>query len=263
MFSQEPRRRFGKPQLMEVICQLRFPEILTIGANVPVDYQEAIRGEYPQYKAQKDVPAPRLTGAPGHFALQNQPEVINYRFVSADGVWRVNLTSNFISLSCARYTTWEDFAQKLDLPLASFIKIYKPAYFERVGLRYINAFSRKSLDLEGVPFRELFQPCYLGVLAEDDVQETATTRSSMDLEMQLRGGARVKLHAGPGMVKRPGMENDKEVRFILDNDLFMSGNIPVNLSAGAMQTLHQQADSLFLGAITERLRDALEPAEYL
>ena len=65
------------------------------------------------------------------------------------------------------------------------------------------------------------------------------------------------------MVKRAGQENDKEVRFILDNDLFMSGNIPVNLSAGAMQTLHQQADSIFLGAITERLKDAMEPLEYL
>ena len=263
MFSQEPRRRFQKPQLMEVICQLRFPEILSIAANTPADYQEAIRAEYPQYATQKEMPAPKLVGAPGRFTLQNQPEIVNYRFVSVDGVWRVNLTSKFISLSCTRYTCWEDFAQKLDLPLAAFIKIYKPAYFERVGLRYINAFSRKALDLEGVPFKELFQPCYLGVLAEDDVQETATSRSSMDLEMQLRGGARVKLHAGPGMVKRPGQEDDKEVRFILDNDLFMGGNIPVNLSAGAIQTLHQQADSLFLGAITERLKDALEPLEYL
>lgn len=263
MFSQEPRRRFRRPQLMEVICQFRFPEILSIAANVPVEYQEAIRAEYPQYKAQKDVPAPKLTGTPGRFTLQNQPEVINYHFTSADGIWRVNLTSKFFSLSCAQYTCWEDFAQKLDLPLAAFIQVYKPAYFERVGLRYINAFSRKALDLEDVPFKELLQPCYLGVLAEDDVQETATSRNSMDLEMQLRGGARIKLHAGPGMVKRAGQENDKEVRFILDNDLFMSGNIPVNLSAGAMQTLHQQADSIFLGAITERLKDAMEPLEYL
>lgn len=263
MFSQEPRQAFRKNQLMEVICQLRFPEILTIAAKAPADFQELIRGDYPQYTARKEAPAPKLTGAPGNFTLQNQPETINYQFASADGTWRVNLTSKFISLACSRYTNWEDFAQKLDLPLAAFIKTYKPAYFERVGLRYINAFSRKQLDLEGVPFRELLQPCYLGILAEEDVQETATTRSSLDTEVNLRGGCRAKIHAGPGMIRRPGKAEDQEVYFILDNDLFMSGNVPVNLSTGAMQTLHQQADSLFLGAITDRLRDAMEPLEYL
>ncbi len=65
--------------------------------------------------------------------------------------------------------------------------------------------------------------------------KTAASRCSLDVEMALRGGCRVKLHAGPGMVKRAGQE-DKEVRFILDNDLFMTGNVPINLSAGAMQT---------------------------
>lgn len=84
----------------------------------------------------------------------------------------------------------------------------------------------------------------------------------MDVEIALRGGCRAKIHAGPGMVKRAGQE-EKEVRFILDNDLFMSGNVPINLSAGAMQTLHQQAGSLFLGAVTQRLYDALEPLELL
>lgn len=262
MFSQEPRRLFRKNQLVEVICQLRFPEILTIGVNPPVAFQEAIRSEFPQYNARKEIPAPKIAGAPGNFSLQNQPETINYQFAAADGSWRVNLTSKFISLACSRYTNWEDFAKKLDRPLAAFIQTYKPAYFERVGLRYINAFSRKALDLEGIPFRDLFQPCYLGPLGEEDVQESSTNRCSMDVEMALRGGCRLKLHAGPGMIKRPGRE-DQEVRFILDNDLFMTGNVPINLSTGAMQTLHQQADCLFLGAITERLYDAMEPLEIL
>ncbi len=262
MFSQEPRRLFRKNPLMEVICQLRFPEILSIGTNLPVEFQEAIRSEFPQYSARKEAPAPKLSGTPGNFSLQNQSETINYQFISADGVWRVNLTSKFISLSCAKYTDWETFAQKLDLPLAAFIKIYKPAYFERVGLRYINTFSRNALNLNGVPFRDLFQACYLGILGEEDVQETATNRCSLEMELALRGGCRAKIHAGPGMVKRPGSE-DQEVRFILDNDLFMGGNIPINLSAGAMQTLHQHADSIFLGAITQQMFEAMEPLEYI
>lgn len=258
MFSQESRCVYSANQLGDVICQLRFPEILTIGANVPVAFQEAIRDEYPQYSAKQESPAPKLTGTPGNFSVENQPSTINYQFVSEDGVWRVNLTSKFISLACNRYTCWEDFAKRLDKPLAAFIKIYKPAYFERVGLRYLNFFSRKALDLDGVPFAKLFDPRYLGPLADEEVVEATANRCSIDAELGIRGGCRVKIHAGPGMVKRNG-QPDNEVKFIFDQDLFMPGKVPVNMSAGALQTLHGQAYSIFRGAITDTLHEAMEP----
>lgn len=258
MFSQEPRCIYQNHQLGDVICQLRFPEILSIGATAPVAFQEAIRGEYPQYAAKMDMPAPKLTGAPGNFAVENQPGTVNYHFVSEDGTWRVNLTSRFISLACSRYTSWEEFALKLDKPLAAFIKVYKPAYFERVGLRYLNFISRRELGLEGTPFSQLIKPIYLGPLADEEVSEANSSRCSIEAELGLRGGCRVKLHAGPGLVKRNGQQ-DQEVRFIFDQDLFLPGKLPINLTTGALQTLHTQAFSIFRGAITDELHDAMSP----
>ena len=258
MFSHEPRCIYKANQLGEVICQLRFPEILRIAAQPPVEFQEAIRATYPQYSSRMENPAPKITGVPGHLSVENQPETINHQFMSADGIWRINLTSKFISLACTRYSYWEEFAARLDAPLAAFIKIYQPAYFERVGLRYLNFISRKDLDLAGTPFAELLMPCYLGLLGEEDVQEAATTRCSVDTEMTIRGGCRVKIHAGPGLIKKNG-QNDPEVKFIFDQDLYMPGKLPVNLSAGALQTLHSQAFSIFRGAITHKLHDALDP----
>jgi len=258
MFSSQDRCRYGRHQLTEVICQLRFPEILTIAANPPVDFQEAIRSQFPRFQRRMEVPAPKITGTPGHFSLENQPTSTNYQFLSADGTWRINLTSKFISLTCANYTAWEDFAAMLDSPLASFIRIYNPAYFERIGLRYLNAFSRNALELEGTPFRELIAPCYLGPLAQPEIVEANTSRCTVDVEMALRGGCRVKLHAGPGMIRR-GNQEDKEIKFIFDQDLYMPGQIPVKLSAGALQTLHSQAFQIFRSAITETLHDAMEP----
>lgn len=258
MFSTEERVIYRKNQLGEVICQLRFPEILAIGAKPPVDFQEAIRADYPQYSSRMESPAPKIAGTPGNMTLQNQPAAINYQFVSADGVWRVNLTAKFISLACAKYTCWEDFAAKLDKPLAAFIQIYKPAYFERIGLRYVNFFSRKALNLEGMPFRELIAERYLGVLADEQLMESNAARSTVDAEFAIRGGCRVKLHAGPGQVRRAG-KSDGETKFIFDQDLFMPGKVAPNLSAPALQTLHAQAWSLFRDAITEELHDAMEP----
>ena len=258
MFSNHERCIYRTNQLGEVICQLRFPEILAIAANPPVEFQEAIRSEFPQFLRRQEASAPKITGTPGNFALQNQPTTINYQFGSADGVWRVNLTSRFISLACTKYTRWEDFAAHLDKPLAAFIQIYKPAYFERVGLRYLNFISRFDLGLEGTPFSQLIAPCYLGPLMDEDVNEASASRCSVDAEMAIRGGCRVKLHAGPGLIKRNGKQ-EQEVKFIFDQDLYMPGQVPINLSAGALQTLHSQADSIFRGAITDMLHNAMEP----
>lgn len=257
MFSHEERCIYRHNPLADVICQLRFPEILTIGANLPVEFQDAIRSEFPRFGSAQETPAPKLTGTPGNFTVQNQPASVNYHFTSADGVWRVNLTSKFISLTCSHYDCWEEFAKKLDKPLAAFIKLYQPAYFERVGLRYLNFISRKDLELEGRPYRELIAPCWLGPLALDSTNETGFSRNSVDAEFALRGGCRAKVHAGPGNVKRGG-KADPELKFVLDMDLYMPGNVPVNLSAGALQTLHSQAYPLFRGAITDTLHDAME-----
>lgn len=258
MFSTQPRCIYRNNQLGQVICQLRFPEILTIGASAPVQFQEAIRGEYPQYMAKQEVAAPKITGVPGNFQVQNQPAVVNYNFVSEDGTWRVNLTSKFISLATSKYTCWEDFARKLDKPLATFISVYNPAYFERVGLRYINFISRKALDLEDTPFRELMDSKYLGILGDEEIQQNGVNKCSVDTEFNIRGGCRAKIHAGPGMVKQQGRQDD-EVKFIFDQDLYMLGKVPVNLSAGALQTLHGQAFAIFRDAITDQLHDAMEP----
>ena len=261
MFSTKDRCHYRSNQIAEVICQLRFPEILSIGTTAPAAFQDAIRDEFPQFIRRQDLPAPKITGMPGHLSLENQPGVINYQFSSADGAWRVNLTSRFISLTCNRYSSWEDFAKKLDKPLAAFIQIYKPAYFERIGLRYLNFISRYELGLEGVPFSQLIAPCYLGPLMEEDVQEANSTRCNIDAELNIRGGCRLKVHAGPGFVKKNG-KSDQEVKFIFDQDLFMPGQLPVNLSAGALQTLHAQAWSIFRGAITDQLHNAMDPIDF-
>ncbi len=258
MFSDRERYLYRKRQLVEVICQLRFPTILSISAREPADFQEAIRGDFPQYKRLLEQAQPKLSGGPGSFRVEEGEKITNYQFLSADGRWKVNLTNSFVSLATPAYTTWEDFAAKLDLVLAQFIPIYRPAYFERVGLRFINVFSRKALDLEDVPFRELFQPGYLGLLAEEDVREEGFARAGQDIELAISGGCRIKMHAGPGLLQR-GNVKDGEIKFILDNDVFMNGKLPVAQCAPALQTVHIQADRIFAGAITERLHEAMEP----
>lgn len=118
MFSASERVLYGKRQLIEVICQLRFPTILSISAKEPAEFQEAIRAEFPRYARNLEKLPPKVIGQPGAMKLEEQPTVVNYQFLTAAGDWKVNLTNTFLALATPVYTTWEDFARKLDEVLA-------------------------------------------------------------------------------------------------------------------------------------------------
>ena len=57
---------------------------------------------------------------------------------------------------------------------------------------------------------------------------------------------------------QPGAVQDNEVKFVLDLDLSMGGELSPMLAAGALETLHGHAAPLFEGAVTDVLREALE-----
>ena len=142
--------------------------------------------------------------------------------------------------------------------LALFIQIYQPAFFERIGLRYVNAFSRKRLGLEGELWDDLIESPFIGVLSEPDVDENAVTKNSLDVETTLAEGCRLKLHAGPGLLG--GGKQDPEPKFILDGDFSVAGrNIPSGEIADDLNRLHTYAVRLFNAAATQELKDAMGP----
>ena len=262
--SDTPAPHFERNQLAEVICQLRFPTILSIDAREPADFQEAIRAMFPRYAVRKEQLPPKLVGAGTPNAkLEPSAPINNYQFISMDGKWKLNLTKDFIALSTVAYPGWAEFTRHFDRPLAEFIRIYQPAFFERIGLRYLNTFSRTALGLEGTPWRDLFDTSYLGPLVHEDVPEQSFTKASTDTEATLGGGCRVRIHSGTGMVKRniPNAPQDNKIKFILDLDLSMPGQTEPRLAAAGLETLHRHASSIFAGAITDTMREALRPEQ--
>ena len=262
LFSSHPRTHYKNAPAHEVICQLRFPTILTINTTEPADFQEAIRDEFPRYSRRQENAAPKVTGLGGpNPKVEQQPPIINYNFLSEDGRWKLNLTRDFIALSTLSYTGWEDFAHHLDKLLATFIQMYKPAYFQRVGLRYVNVFSRKRLGLEGEKWSDLIAPAYVGPLCEPDVREDQFVNCSSDLQLKPDSSCLVKIHTGMGQLRtnNPNAPQDPEVKFIFDMDLAMGGNVPCTLAAGALETLHGHGTRFFEGALTDQLRNAMCP----
>ncbi len=248
---------YEKQQLIETICQLRFPTILSIDAKEPADFQDAIRAEFPRYACQMDS-APGPDGKP--------QQVRNHNFITEDGSFKISLTKDFFAVSTMRYPGWEGFAKKLDEPLGLFIQVYKPAYFSRIGLRYLNGFSRERLGLSGRRWNDLLQPQYLGVLDDDGLEESDVVKCAVDVERRLGERIGVKIHAGPGSIRRTtrtdaGLQTvqEKETRFILDLDVYAGGNTALGAAAETLEQLHTHADRIFSDAITDVLHDAMEP----
>ena len=118
--------------------------------------------------------------------------------------------------------------------------------------------ARLELGLEDRRWNELLQPAFVGLMDEEDVQDGDFMRCTQDAEFKARGGCRIKLHAGPGMIRRKGTQENTP-RFILDLDVYMQGQIQTAHLTGALQTVHLNADNLFRNAITDELHDAMEP----
>lgn len=253
LFSDHPRTVYRNPPAHEVICQLRFPTILSINNVEPADFQEEIRDTFPQYARRQDAPPPA--------AGQGQQPVTNYHFLSENGQWKLNLTKDFIALSTLRYPGWEEFAHHLDRPLAAFIRLYRPAYFQRVGLRYINIFSRQRLGLENTSWRELLSPAYTGPLQAEDVREEDFLNWNCEMSLRLDSSCQAKVRGGLGRLQAKNAPQTAEVQFILDLDLSMGNNVACTLAAGALETLHLHGGRVFEGALTDRLRQAMEPEE--
>lgn len=262
LLSRNSRNTYSRPPVHEVICQLRFPPILSINNKEPADFQEAVRADFPQYIRRQENIAPQITGLGGpNPQLRTQPPVTNYNFLSEDGLWKLNLTEKFIALSTVRYPGWEEFARELDRPLAEFISIYKPAYFERVGLRYVNIVSRQALDLVGTPWSELIAPAYAAPLCEQDVREEDFLNCAADMLLRVDPECAAKIHAGPGLIKnqQPNAPQDPEVKFVLDIDMSTGENKKLKAAqvTGTLENLHVHAVEVFEGAITANLREAL------
>lgn len=256
LFAEYDRFQYARSPLVEVICQLRFPTILSIGSQEPAAFQESIRQEFPRYIAKQEQLPPKLKPGPTP-VLEPQKPVTNYNFISTDGVWKLNLTQSFISLSTLRYQRWEDFAARFDKPLAQFIQIYQPAFFERIGLRYVNAISRRALGAEDLLWDDLIQTPYLGILGEPDVTESDVNKCATEMECTLAGDCRMKLRAGPGILKNA--KSDNEVKFLLDEDFSTAGNLPADSIPDHLEDLHRYAVRVFRGAITSELHTLMGP----
>lgn len=248
---------YKKNPLIEVILQVRFPTILTINSNDPVEFQEKIRKDYPVYQLgiEREQELAIIAKEDSFFpSLQEKKQHKNHAFVSADGKYKVNLTSSFISISTVNYTRWEDFFEKFKFVLSSFVEVYNPSFYERIGLRYIDAFSREKLNITDKSWKELIQSPWIGPLS--NVNEGDIINLGIDTEYILDNNkSRIKVHTGLGVL------NNAEKVFIVDSDFIHPLTVALEEYEAIAEYLHENSGKFIRSVITSTLHEAMEPGE--
>ncbi len=142
-FPKKQEVQLENAPLEEVICQVKFPPILRISQEIPIDFQDAIRHQFPGLKIEAGI----SFNIPSQDKSQEQPFEFTprmYRFLSADEKSHVVLTADFFALSNKAYTHWPDFLKIFSDVEKTIINIFQIPYSTRIGLRFVNKFTKEN-----------------------------------------------------------------------------------------------------------------------
>lgn len=130
--------------LVRVIAQVKFSEVLSVeNPEVVARFQDAISSTYGVLTRETGM---NLVGQfPG---MQTQHPITHWRFAdrALDWQWRVTLTSQFATLEVVKYTSRNEFFERLETILEAIGAHIKPALVVRLGVRYINRITGRELD---------------------------------------------------------------------------------------------------------------------
>ncbi|MCD8290791.1 MAG: TIGR04255 family protein [Prevotella sp.] len=250
------RVMYQKSPLAEVVFTLRFPTILTIDSNRPVDFQERLRGRYPNYnegmeRQDKFVFTP--DGKVSEFIKKSENK--KYTFITEDRFSKVTLTPSTLSISTLKYERWENFRSCICLVIPVLAEIYKPAFCTKVGIQYTNIIVRSKLGLEGKKWNELIEPLALGIMAEGADNEFNSFNTNVEYK---KTNENLYTHAHFELVNINGSE---ERAFVIDYENYTKGNVKVEDVVQRAEALHANSNQFLQRMITETLSNAMGPID--
>jgi uncharacterized protein (TIGR04255 family) len=250
-FPETERVQFEKDTIVEMICQLSFPQILMIGTRPPDAFQESIRREYPIYEKQGGVAAPPEI-APLLEQLQvAPPEIVTHWFRTEDRANAISLGPAFIALTVSRYPGWDEVHDRIESALAALEKAYDPPFFERIGLRYRDVIDREVVGLKGRSWAELLHPGMVSLVGPELGIDPARDRIVTDALLHLDEPDQARLHL------RHGFGGNGSNVYELDADFYRETRTERGDALALLDNLNHQEGNFFRWAIGDDLRDAL------
>jgi uncharacterized protein (TIGR04255 family) len=247
-FPQKQEVKLNKAPLDEVVCQVKFPPILRISKELPIDFQEVIRPRFPGLEIEQILFQFSQVGALEKSSLENPPKV--YRFSSADGKSSVALATDFYAISTKGYTHWSEFIRDLSLVENAVTENFHPSYATRIGLRFINKFTRINTNSETQQqILDLFREELTCLLRADGWLEPDDMFSQLLIS---DNQAKLTFRIGYG-------KDQMEPFFILDFDYFEEGQIQLDNLITRMNQYHSRIYDAFRWSIKDESLARFEP----
>lgn len=244
LLPEAERVVFDNSPLDEVVCQLRFNEILVINEAPPAAFQDKIRRAFPVFAAEKGLQIGQIgvSGQPIPVLAFNAPA---WQFKTEDQNWVVSITSSFLALKTTAYHDYDDFWSRLQPVVAALEALYSPPFYTRVGLRYVNHMVREREGEEPVKWSRWLNQRISGEYTDPDLCRIAAESKHHVVLYQPRGliGWRYSRDVGE-------TEGKIAERFTLDFDHFCAGHIPTEEVSGLLRDFNEAAFRLFMWCLT-------------
>ncbi|MBN2497436.1 MAG: TIGR04255 family protein [Deltaproteobacteria bacterium] len=247
-----PQVTFEEPPLQEVVCQLRFHQILKIVTMMPADFQDLIRKEFPVHVQEHGVQVAVAGGQP-IMAATNEP---TWQFRSADDKWLVSLASSFIALKTTAYSDFDGFLNQLLPVVQAFETTYQPPFYVRVGLRYVNRWVLPREEDRPISWSDLLNPYIAGWFSEPVLRDgIAETRHHLILQTE-RGQIGCRYSRDVGQADGTSAE-----QFTLDFDHYATGQIACKDIRGLLVDSNSIVFRLFCWCLTDQGYHSLKPRD--
>ena len=258
-FPESQRVVYKKNPLSQVIAQLQFPPVLSIAAAEPAVFQERIRASYPLYLQESAVvPPAEVANLLNRLNLTPPLSAMRHVFSTEDERRAASLARDFLALEDKKYWHWEEFRREMALLQQALEDTYHPAFYSRVGLRYVDIINRRALGLPQAEWASLINPTLLGLLGDPQLrQEVGESVSVTTLAVPEIHGGTIRLRHGLRAID--ANDASRELAYTIDVDLFTQERTSANDVAGTLDVFNRVAGNLFRWAITSELSQALEP----
>ncbi len=234
---------YKKNFLTNVIARVDFNPILSIKSTEPVDFQDAIRSNFPRLERVDGV---ELSIGPTGATSNQAPTV--WKFISKDNKRSVSLCFNYLALEFTSYSDSKELFAQLEPVFDVFNRVYKPDIIKRIGLRYIN-----QISLSGNPFEwtGYINPTLYSFLSFMPKPQDSVYRAMTQMHIKVDDALVIFQH-GIFNTQYPNSITKKE--FVLDFDCINSDERDVDSTLPCLKRFNKYIEDLFESSIGDSLR---------
>lgn len=133
--------KLNRPPLHRMICQLRFPQLLSLGDQTLLSIQKALAENYPNASRAQVVTKVEI----GPTGTMSTESANLYRFEAEDGT-AINLTDQTVALETASYKRFHNFTRRWEEIAQILSETLGIRRQNRLGLRYTNIIKRQGVS---------------------------------------------------------------------------------------------------------------------